>query len=335
MIDRDAAIESVADVYWGAGSQVDPDYWRFEMFGCKLFGVMFLGCSFVAPGAFATCSAPPRPTAPTATSCLWLTMPPVPDLPKPEHSGYAPVDGVKLWYAEYGSGKPVILLQAGLASNHWWGLQIPALAKHYRVIAVDTRGQGRSTHDPGTTITYRLMASDVLGLMNHLHIQKAAVVGWSDGAITGLELAIHHPQRLTKLFAFGANTTPRGYQSSSEQSPAQHAMLAEYTKRMKSGYKKLSPTPGDYKAFHHKMDHLWNTEPHITAKQLRGISVPTWIVDGDHDEIIKRSNIHFQFSQIPDARELIVPGVSHFAFLQKPKTMNALLLRFMAWQPKK
>lgn len=263
----------------------------------------------------------------------WLVLPPVPALPVPAHSGTVPVNGIQLWYAEYGHGKPIVLLHGGLADAAWWGRQIPALAKHYRVIAVDSRGQGRSSHDPEAKLTYRLMAEDVLALMDHLHIRKAAVAGWSDGAITGLEIAIHHPQRLTKLFAFGANTDPSGYRNASGRDAAQNAVMAQYLRLMKIGYEKLSPTPQDYPAFYRKMNDLWDHYPQITAGQLQGIRVPTWIVDGDHDEIIRRKNIDFQFRNIPGARELIVPGVSHFAFLQQPEVMNAALLRFMAWQP--
>lgn len=304
------------------------------MHGFRSLAAIALSCASAVAGAAmgtppvnGTRGASPSPAAP------WLVLPPIPELPKPDHSGYASVNGIKLWYAEYGHGAPVILIPGGFGFAAWWGLQIPALAKHYRVIAVDSRGQGRSTRNPDARITYRLMASDVLGLMDHLHIHKAALVGWSDGAIIGLEIAIHHPERLGKLFAFGANTDPSGYHDSRERSPAQNAVVDDYSRLMRSGYLKLSSTPGDFDVFHHKMTNLWNTSPHITATQLQGIRVPTWIVDGDHDEIIKRRNIDFQFAQIPDARELIVPGASHFAFLQQSRIMNAELLDFMAWQP--
>lgn len=307
------------------------------MHGFKSLAGIVLLCAFVAAcastgtNASADIHAPAGTGSPSATP--WLVLPPIPALPKPDHSGYAAVNGIKLWYAEYGHGAPVILIPGGFGFAAWWGHQIPVLAKHYRVIAIDSRGQGRSSHDPAAQITYRLMASDVLGLMDHLHIRKSALVGWSDGAIIGLELAIHHPERLTKLFAFGANTDPSGYHNSRERSPAQNAVVDGYSRLMRSGFLELSPTPGDFDAFHRKMSDLWNTHPRITAAQLQGIRVPTWIVDGDHDEIIKRGNIDFQFSQIPDARELIVPGASHFAFLQQPQAMDAALLDFMAWRP--
>ncbi len=133
----------------------------------------------------------------------WERLPPTPALPKPDHTAVVPVNGVRLWYALYGHGAPVILVHGGLGNSNYWGLQIPALVAHYQVIALDSRGHGRSTWD-GKSISYHQMAEDVIGLMDALHLSKVAVVGWSDGAIIGLDLAIHHPDRLTRLFAYGA-----------------------------------------------------------------------------------------------------------------------------------
>ena len=139
----------------------------------------------------------------------WLKLPPTPSLPKALHSGYAPVNGIKIWYAVFGHGKPVIMLHGGLANSNYWGNQVPVLARHYEVIVMDSRGHGRSTRND-QPYGYDLMASDVVGLMDYLKIQKAAIVGWSDGAILGLDIALHHPERLSKLFAFAANSDPSG-----------------------------------------------------------------------------------------------------------------------------
>ena len=146
---------------------------------------------------------------PASAEPQWLTLPPTPVLPTPTHSGYAAVDGIKIWYAEFGRGDPVILLHGGLANSNYWGNQVPALAAHYRVIVMDSRGHGRSTRN-AEPFGYDLMASDVIGLMDTLKIRKAAIIGWSDGAILGLDIAIHHPERMTKLFAFAANSDPGG-----------------------------------------------------------------------------------------------------------------------------
>lgn len=141
------------------------------------------------------------------TTPTWMTLPPTPILPNPDQSGHASVNGVKIWYAIFGRGEPVILLHGGLSSSNYWGNQVPALAKYYLVIVMDSRGQGRSSWD-ARPFSYDLMASDVDGLLDYLTIRKAAIVGWSDGAIIGLLLAIHQPERVTKLFAFGANSNP-------------------------------------------------------------------------------------------------------------------------------
>ena len=253
----------------------------------------------------------------------WLTLPPTPSLPKPAGSGYAPVNGIRVWYAAFGRGEPVLLLHGGLANSNYWGNQVPALAKSYRVIVVDSRGHGRSTHDE-QPYGYDLMASDVLGLMDFLKLPKAAVVGWSDGAILGLDIAIHHPERLSKLFAFAANSDPSGVANI-----AQSTVFNAYIARAEKEYQVLSPTPDQYKSFVDQISKMWETEPHFTAAQLRVITVPTWIVDADHDEAIKRENTEFMANEIPDAGLLLQPQVSHFSFLQDPRQFTGDVLHFM------
>jgi pimeloyl-ACP methyl ester carboxylesterase len=253
----------------------------------------------------------------------WLTLPPTPSLPAPVKSGYATVNGIKIWYAEFGRGTSVILLHGGLANSNYWGKLVPALAPHYRVIVMDSRGHGRSSRD-ARPYGYDLMASDVLALMDFLKIDKAALVGWSDGAIIGLDIAIHHPERLSKLFAFAANSDPSGVKDVN-QSPVFTAFIA----RAKTEYEKLSPTPTEYDAFLAQITKMWETQPHWTADDLAGIKLPTWIVDADHDEAIERDNTLFMAGHIPGSGLLIEPQVSHFAFLQDPEQFNAAVLHFL------
>jgi pimeloyl-ACP methyl ester carboxylesterase len=253
----------------------------------------------------------------------WLTLPATPSLPTPVESGYAPVNSIKIWYATFGQGMPVILLHGGLANADYWGELVPALASHYRVIVMDSRGHGRSSRD-AQPYGYDLMASDVLALMDFLKINKAALVGWSDGAIIGLDIAIHHPERLSKLFAFAANSDPSGVKDVN-QSPVFTAFIA----RAKTEYEKLSPTPTEYDAFLAQIIKMWETQPHWTADDLAGIKVPTWIVDADHDEAIKRDNTLFMADHIRSSGLLIEPQVSHFAFLQDPQQFNTDVLHFL------
>jgi pimeloyl-ACP methyl ester carboxylesterase len=253
----------------------------------------------------------------------WMTLPPTPVLPAAEISGYAPVNGIKIWYAIFGHGLPVIMLHGGLANSDYWGLQVPVLAKSHLVIVMDSRGHGRSTRNE-QPFGYDLMASDVIGLMDFLNIQKAAIVGWSDGAILGLDIAIHHPDRLTRLFAFAANSDPSGVADI-----AKSPVFTAYIARAEKEYARLSPTPTQYHAFLNQITTMWATQPNFSQAQLRGIAVPTWIVDADHDEAIKRENTEFMAGAIPDAGLLIQPEVSHFSFLQDPQQFNSDVLHFL------
>jgi pimeloyl-ACP methyl ester carboxylesterase len=268
--------------------------------------------------AVLTLSAPARAQNP------WETLPPTPALPQPQRAATANVNGIRMWFAVYGRGAPVILVHGGLANSDYWGRQIPALAAHYQVIVLDSRGHGRST-GTAAPITYHLMGTDVLALMDALHVPRAALVGWSDGAIIGLDIAVHHPERLAKLFAFAANSDTTGVRSVGA-SPVFHA----YQQRTREEYRKLSPAPAEFNAFHAQLEKMWDTEPHFTDDELRHIKVPTWIVDGDRDELIKREDTDRMAHLIPGARELILPGVSHFAFLQDPQQFNAALLHFLS-----
>ena len=257
----------------------------------------------------------------------WMVLPPTPSLHEPAVSGYAPVNGIKIWYAEFGQGEPVILLHGGLANSNYWGLLVPALDKNYRVIVMDSRGHGRSTRNE-QPYGYDLMASDVVALMDYLKIKRAAIVGWSDGAILGLDIAINHPDRLTKLFAFAANSDPSGV-ADIGKSPVFNA----YIDRAEKEYEKLSATPTEYKAFLDQISKMWATQPNFTKEQLAGIKTPTWIVDADHDEAIKRENTEFMAAQIPGSGLLLQAEVSHFSFLQDPEQFNGDVLHFLAHVP--
>jgi pimeloyl-ACP methyl ester carboxylesterase len=254
----------------------------------------------------------------------WEKLPPTPAPIAGGHSGYAAVNGIRLFYHEIGSGPPVVLLHGGLANSDYLGNQARALARSHRVILVDSRGHGRSTRDQ-RPFGYDLMADDVLALLDRLKIDKAAIIGWSDGAIIGLDLAIRHPERVTRVFAFGANTLTSGVKDDVEKNPT----FAAFVARAGREYVRLSPTPKQYGAFHDQIAKMWESEPNWTDAQLRAIATPVWVVDGEHDEAIKREHTEYIAATIPGARLLILPNVSHFAFLQDPAAFNDAILRFL------
>jgi pimeloyl-ACP methyl ester carboxylesterase len=252
-----------------------------------------------------------------------MTLPPTPALPPTSQSGLAPINGIRIWYAVFGQGEPVILLHGGLANSNYWGDQVRALQDHYLVVVMDSRGHGRSTRD-AKPYSYDLMTSDVLALMDYLKIPKATIVGWSDGAIIGLDLAMKHRDRVSRLFAFAANSDPSGVADISKSK-----VFNEFIARAEQEYRALSPTPDGYKAFLAQIEKMWASQPHWTAKDLGGIRVPTWIVDADHDEAIKRSNTEFMAARIPGAGLLLQPEVSHFSFIQDPEQFSNDVLHFL------
>jgi pimeloyl-ACP methyl ester carboxylesterase len=253
----------------------------------------------------------------------WMTLPPFPTLPKPEVSGYAPVNGVKIWYAEFGHGQPVLFLHVGLGWSDCWANQVRYLMPHYRVIVMDSRGRGRSTRD-ARPFGYDLMASDTVGLLDYLHIKRVALVGWGDGAIIGLDIAMHHPERLSKLFAFSAN-----YNTAGAADASKNRVAAQYLKVAGEEYAKISPTPTQYAAFQAQVEKMWATQPNWTRADLAKITVPTWIVDSDHEEMVTHDQPRTMADWIPNARLLIEPGVSHFGFVQDPEEFNQDIEHFL------
>ena len=262
--------------------------------------------------------------ATAAATEVWQTLPPTPTRPKAEVEGKAPVNGIEIYYAEYGAGQPVILLHGGLANSDYWGNLIPALAPHYRVIVMDSRCHGRSTRD-AQPYGYDLMASDVVGLMDYLEIPKADVVGWSDGAIIGLDIAMKYPDRLDRLFAFAANVTLAGLKDGFDKNPT----FAAFIERAGEEYQKNSPTPDDYDAFLTQIGGMWASQPNWSAADLAKIKAPVVIADGEHDEAIRRDHTELIAKEVAGAQLLILPGVSHFAMLQNPAEFNAAVLAFL------
>jgi pimeloyl-ACP methyl ester carboxylesterase len=254
----------------------------------------------------------------------WQTIANPPPLPRSERSGYAPVNGIAMWYAVYGKGDPILLIPIGMAAAEMWSAEVPLLSEHHSVIVADTRGQGRSTRSPDA-YSYALLASDYLALLDYLKIPKVAVVGASDGAIIGLEIAIHHPERLTKLFSQGANATPDGAYQDAADPTASKAASALWA----AEYKRLSRTPDQYEALHKALGRMWNGEPNYTTQQLAGIRVPTAIVLCDRDEWIKPEHARYLARTIPGAKLILLHDVSHYAALQDPAAYSQAVLGFI------
>lgn len=245
-------------------------------------------------------------------------------LPDANDQGYVENDGAQIWYATYGSGAPVLLLHGGLGHSGNWGYQVPALiSSGYRVVVIDSRGHGRSTRDM-RPYTYELMASDVLAVMDALNLERAALVGWSDGACTALILADKSPARVAGVFFFACNMDPSGTKEI-EFGPTIQRCFNRHVK----DYAQLSPTPDQFEQFTEAVGLMQRTQPNYSADDLAQIRVSVAIVYSEHDEFIKREHAEYLARSIPDAQFIYLPGVSHFAPLQRPEQFNTVMLAFL------
>ena len=254
----------------------------------------------------------------------WRSLPPTPALPRPDSSGLLPVGNARIFVASYGAGEPVLLLHGGLANSDYWGHVIPALARRFGVRVMDTRGHGRSSLGSGT-LSYSVFASDVLAVLDRLGIGRTAVVGWSDGGITGLALALARPDRVSHLFTLGANANRAGLRADPQTSPTVRA----FQQRCAAEYQALSPNPAEYGRLRQELRRMWRTEPNYTPAQLGGIKRPTMIAAGEHDEFITEAHTRALAAAIPSARLVIQPCVSHFALLQDPARLVSEIMPFL------
>jgi pimeloyl-ACP methyl ester carboxylesterase len=246
-------------------------------------------------------------------------------LPQADEGGYVENEGVRIWYTTYGAGKPVILLHGGLGNSGNWGYQVPALLeKGYQVILIDSRGHGRSTRDD-KPFSYELMATDVSAVMDKIHIRKAALAGWSDGACTALVLAAHDPARVAGVFFYACNMDPGGAKETIDFTPVVKRCFNRHVK----DYQHLSATPGQFNEFSEAVGLMQRTQPNYSAQDLAQISVPVAIVHSEHDEFIKREHAEYLARSIPNAEFIYLPSVSHFAPLQRPDQFNAVLISFL------
>lgn len=283
--------------------------------------------SFAAGGTLLAGGADTPTIAPAAgaTDVKWLTLPPTPTLPETRRKGIATVNGTDVFYAQFGRGPPVLLLHGGLANSSYWGHQIEHLLDDFSVIVMDTRGHGRSPV-MSRAFGYRLFAEDAASLLDFLEIPQVSIVGWSDGAVTGLELAMTKPNRIAKLFAFGANSSADGLKPNGARSP----VFEKFAGRCRAEYTLLSPHPERWLQLLDGLRAMWRTEPNFTSLDLTAVKVATTVSDGEHDEIIRRDHAAKMANAIPRGRLVMLPGVSHFAMLQDPGQFNRALTAFLA-----
>ena len=212
---------------------------------------------------------------------------------------YADIRGFKMYYETYGKGDPLLIIHGNGGSINNFMYQIPYFAKNYQVIIADSRAQGKSV-DPTDSLSYEMMTDDLNALLNKLNLKSCYVIGWSDGGINGLLLAMRHPDKVKKLAVTGANLWP--------DTTAVDPFVYKWAMAENEKLKKEKVTPAVKNQL--KLAHLLSYEPHITVAQLHTITCPTLVIGGDHDALLPKHTMLISQS-IPDSYLWILPNSGH------------------------
>lgn len=227
---------------------------------------------------------------------------------------YMRLNNAAIHYEVYGKGEPLLLLHGNSQSISAFYKQIEAFSKNYQVIAVDTRAQGKSTDSLDHDLTYELFAADMKQLLDTLHLKKANVLGWSDGGITALLMAIKYPGYVNKLAVMGANLSPDGIE-------------AKTINNLQDAYNKEKKFVDRASVNHKRLIKILLTEPHISYGQLKQIKAPVLVLAGEHDVILPRhtQSIH---QNIPHSKIYIIKDATHYAPFEKPAEFNQAVLDY-------
>jgi pimeloyl-ACP methyl ester carboxylesterase len=254
---------------------------------------------------------------------------------RPQNSaGYVKAGDISIYFRRYGAGDPVLLLHGGFMYAETWAGQIPALASRYQVIAMDSRGHGRTTL--GTRpLTYRQMAEDAAALIEKLDLGPINLVGLSDGGSTSLALALQRPELVRSLVLLVTPFNTDNYNDSAKRFI--EGQLRPWSLSL-MGFKiirrLLTREPENGAQFFEKMKSMWTKLPDFTVEDLQHIEAPTLVVACDHDEYLSPAEDPLRvFSDtaaaIPNARMVTIPGGTHLVNVEHYKTVNSIILDFL------
>lgn len=240
---------------------------------------------------------------------------------------YLNVNGLQVYYITEGKGEPLILLHGGLGNVEDFSAQIPVLAQHFRVIAFERSGHGH-TADTKEMFTFESMVKQTASFIEALGLKGVNVVGWSDGAIVALLLAISRPDLVKKIISAGGLAETMSQSAETRQwieSMSQESFPAEFVK----GYGEVSPDgPLHFPVVLEKTKKLWLTEPHMKSEDLAKINAPTLIMAGDKEDLPIEHTVEM-FRAIKGAQLCIIPGATHFLMSEKPELTNSVMIAFL------
>ena len=245
---------------------------------------------------------------------------------------YQSVNGVKLYYEEYGQGTPLLVIHGGLSSIASVAAVIPELSKKFRVIAVDCPGQGRSEQAP--SLSYQLMADYFSKMIDQLKLDSVYVFGYSDGGNVALLMAADRPDKVKKAAAFAAASHTSGYY------PEIGASLAQLTPdAAEKNYRwwldehlQRTPQKDKWKKFIHDFHAMCATPVIVPDDKLKKISTRVLIVQGDND-IVKPEHALTLHQSIKGSQLCIIPAASHFILFERPELLNLIVSEFLTKEP--
>ena len=229
---------------------------------------------------------------------------------------FANVNGINIYYEEYGKGQPLLLLHGNSESIQSFKLQIPELSEKYRVIAIDTRGQGKSTED-GKLYTYDLFAEDMNAFLNSLKLDSVNILGWSDGGNTGLIMAMKYPNKVKRLITMGANVFI-------DNTVVDKWVFKELNKQLKE--MKYDTSYSDRNRI--RLINLLLTEPKHNFEELKIIDCPVLVLAGQKD-IIKENHTKSIAQNIRNSKLIIAPKETHYYPTENSKTFNETVIEFL------
>jgi len=226
------------------------------------------------------------------------------------------LDDATLYYETYGTGQPLLLLHGNNQSISAFLNQVTEFSAHYKVIAVDTRGHGNSTDQTTGTLTYELFAADMVKLLDSLNLKKVNVLGWSDGGITGLIMAMKYPEYINKLAVTGANL-----------SPDSDAVKDIVRRDAQESIDELQGKTDKQSLVQKRIYELVLNEPHLAFEDLKQIKKPTLVMAGQND-IILEDHTRQIAQNIPNSRLVIFRNASHFVPFYNAADFNQTVLEF-------
>lgn len=243
---------------------------------------------------------------------------------------YLPVRGMQLYYETEGEGEPVLLLHGGLGTIDDFASQIPDLSRYYHVVAFERPGHGH-TADTGGQFSYSAMAEQTVAFIEALGLSATNLVGWSDGAIVALLVAISRQDLVKGLVAISGNFNVSGLTARASrwiESTTAESFMKSAPERVKR-YQEASPDgPNHFSVAWEKTKRLWLSEPDIQHEELGRIRAPTLVMAGDRDMVSIEHTVELAKS-VKGACLCIVPGATHFLTSEKPEIVNSVILDFL------